>query len=130
MWGRLHTATERKRKEHMCRQWDHFASFQTSDIFNKEPSYENSALWDRQTDRGQTLPARQASRPRRVGSLQDDSFINRETGTHTHAHTHTITHIHTHGISVCCSNLKTFLIRGKYVYACQTVRTCLKHKTK
>lgn len=57
--------------------------FQWSDIWNKGPGCVSSFDGDRQTDRGQILPARQINRPRRVGSLQDDSpaLAHRKTGT-------------------------------------------------
>lgn len=73
------------RKEHERQRWDAFFSSERSDIWNKEPSYVSSSVWDRQTDRGQILPARQIYRPRRVGSLWDDSFIH--TGKQEHTHT-------------------------------------------
>lgn len=75
--GRRETVWEERR--------DLFSSFQRSDIWNKETSYVSVSFWDRQTDRGQILPACQINRPRRVGSLRDDSFI------HTGKEEHTFT---------------------------------------
>lgn len=63
---------------------DPFSSFERSDIWNKEASYVSSTFWDMEADRGQTLPARQINRPRRVGSLQDDSFIHTQGNRNTH----------------------------------------------
>lgn len=63
---------------------DPFSSFARSDIWNKEASYVSSSFWDRQSDTGQILPARQINRPRRVGSLQDDSFIHTQGNRNTH----------------------------------------------
>lgn len=82
-----HTVTEKgRRKEHERQRWAPFSSFERSDIWNKEASYVSSSFWDRQTDRGQILPARQINRPRRVGSLRDDSFIHTQGNGSTHRH--------------------------------------------
>lgn len=90
LWVRLHHGSTEKhtRKAHERQRWDPFSSFERSDIWNKETSYVSTSVWDRQTERPNT-PS-QINRPRRVGSLQDDSFIhtqeNRNTGAHTHTH--------------------------------------------
>ena len=102
---------EKKRKEHKRQRREPFSSFERSDIWNKELSYVN-----RQTDRGQILPARQVNRPRRVGSLPDDSFMHRKIETHTHTHTHTQ--------ADTVFNLKTLLQWGKYVPPFNTEWRC------
>ena len=91
-------------KGHERQGRDLFSSFEGSDIWNKEASYVSCSFWDRQTDRGQILPARQSNRPRRVGSLWDDSFIH----THTRTHTGNKEHTHTH-TRINCSHTKLSL---------------------
>lgn len=46
------------RKQGESQRWDPFSSSERSDIWNKEVSYVSTCVWDRQTDRGQTLPAK------------------------------------------------------------------------
>ena len=123
LWvGLSHGSTERQRTWGKRRRWDPFSSFERSDIWNKEPSYVSSSVWDRQTDRGQILPARQINRPRRVGSLRDDSFI------HTHTHTHTGKQEHTHTkyiLFMLKTSLKTSHLRGESRATVQICREML-----
>lgn len=99
-------STEQKKKKRA--RVDAFPSFERSDIWNKEPSYEQ--FWDRQTDGGQILPARQINRPRRVGSPGDDSYI------HALGNMSTNTHTHTEGKKYSvCKFLKTLALQGRAV---------------